>query len=328
MTAAGGGEGETGIATAADTMLDEVWEGLNRDRKVISSKYFYDERGSELFVEITRLPEYYPTRTERALLEEWSPRLIRRYAPATLLELGAGSAGKTRILLDAMAESGEGGLYIPQDVSTDFVLRTAETLREEYPDLQVEPLAGDLVHPLDPALDVPRPLLLAFLGSTIGNFSTAQNREIMENIAAYLKPEDRFLLGCDLRPSEGKPLAELEAAYNDSRGVTAEFNRNVLSVLNTLLATDFQPSAFRHRAFYNAQEGRIEMHLVADTPQVVTVPDRGEVRFRAGESVRTEISCKYDRETVEELFAHGGLALEEWITDARGRYALAVARLP
>lgn len=314
-----------GVAAARRmAMLEEVWEGLSRSRKVLSSKYFYDTRGSELFVRITHLPEYYPTRTEWGLLERWSQELIHRYRPTTLLELGAGSARKTRLLLDAMEHREEGGTYIPQDVSGEFVEGTAAQVRAEYPHLTVTPLVGDLTHPLDPALVVPRPVLLALLGSTIGNFSDTQATEILQNVAEFLQPGDHFLLGTDLRPSPGKTKEELEAAYNDGQGVTALFNLNILRVLNRLLGADFDPEAFRHRAFYNEAEDRIEMHLEATSPQVVTIPDRGRVAFRAGESVRTEISRKYDRPSVEALFRSAGLRVVEWLTDDRERYALAV----
>ncbi len=306
--------------------LEAVWEGLRQDPKRISSRYFYDTRGSELFVRITKLPEYYPTRTEYALLDAWAEELVRRIRPASLLELGAGSARKTRILLDQMEAQGIHGCYLPVDVSAEFLEDTAAQLRREYPHLEVRPVEGDLTHPLDPNLDAPRPLLLAFLGSTIGNFTDPEATAILRNVARFLRPGDHFLLGVDLRPSRRKSLAELEAAYNDGAGVTAEFNRNALRVLNRRFGTDFQEDAYRHHAFYNEEEGRIEMHLLASVPQRVKVPGRGEIRFEAGESVRTEISCKYDRDGVHHLFATAGLELEEWIADDHDRYALVLGR--
>lgn len=302
---------------------EEVWEGLNRPQKEISPRFFYDTRGSELFVEITRLPEYYPTRTERDLLERWSGSLVQRLRPASLLELGAGSARKTRLLLDAMEARLGGGRYLPQDVSADFLEGTAAALRREYPGIQVTPLVGNLTEPL-PELELPRPLVVAFLGSTLGNFTPDRATGILSHIAAVLGPDDRLLLGADLRPSEGKTLAELEAAYDDARGITADFNRNALRVLNRRLGTDFQVDAFQHRAFYEPGEGRIEMHLVATSPQTVRLPGKGTVEFLAGETLRTEISCKYDRPTLEGLFRDAGLALTEWIPDDHGRYALVV----
>ena len=323
-TGTGSGVEEAVADESAPGMLDEVWESLNGSPRTLSSKYFYDTRGSELFVEITHLPEYYPTRTERALLDTWAEELVARHDPRSLLELGAGSARKTRVLLDALVARRNDGAYLPQDVSGDFLEETARRLRREYPTLEVAPLVGDLTHPLDPGLEVPRPVMAALLGSTIGNFSDAQARGILANVRAFLGPGDRFLMGADLRPSAGKSREELEAAYNDSRGVTAAFNRNILSVLNDRLDTDFDPGRFEHRAFYDPEEGRIEMHLVALEGQEVTIPGRGRIRLEAGESIRTEISRKYDRPTVESLFRRAGLTLVEWRTDPRGRYALAV----
>ena len=306
------------------SMLDEVWDGLRDRPRTLSSKYFYDTRGSELFVEITHLDEYYPTRTERALLEARGRALLRDHGPRALLELGAGSARKTRVLLDAMEARDGGGVYIPQDVSGDFLEETARRLRTEYPHLEVTPLVGDLTHPFEPDLEVPRPVMVALLGSTIGNFNDAQATEILVNIQEFLRPGDRFLMGADLRPSPGKSVGELEAAYNDARGVTAEFNRNILANLNARLGTDFDLSRFEHRAFYDPEEARIEMHLASRGGQRVRVPGRGTLELEDGETIRTEISRKWDRPSVERLFGRGGLRLMDWITDARGRYALAV----
>jgi L-histidine N-alpha-methyltransferase len=305
-------------------MAAEVWEGLSEAPRTLSSKYFYDTRGSELFVEITGLAEYYPTRTERTLLERRGQELLRHHAPRALLELGAGSAKKTRVLLDAMETRDGGGVYIPQDVSGEFLEETARRLRDEYPHLEVSPLVGDLTHPFEPDLEVPRPVMVALLGSTIGNFTDAQATEILTNIQSFLQPGDRFLMGADLRPSAGKSVDELEAAYNDARGVTAEFNRNILANLNRRLGTDFQPDRFQHQAFYHVEGARIEMHLVSQGPQTIRIPGQGIVELENGESIRTEISRKWDRPSVERLFALGELELLEWITDERERYALAV----
>ncbi|MDT8342142.1 MAG: L-histidine N(alpha)-methyltransferase, partial [Longimicrobiales bacterium] len=227
------------------------------------------------------------------------------------------------ILLDAMAARG-GGAYYPLDVSADFLGETAEALRDEYPSIDVHPVAGDLTDPLDPALDPPRPLLVAFLGSTIGNFHAPQAVEILAHVRERLKPGDHLLLGADLRPSAGKTVAELEAAYDDAAGVTADFNRNALRVLNRRAGTDFDPDSWAHLARYDAVEGRMEMHLVAERPLTIRVPGRGSVRFARGDSLRTEISCKYDRDSVAHLFSCARLRLMQWITDDRERYALAV----
>jgi L-histidine N-alpha-methyltransferase len=301
-------------------MLADVRAGLARAQKELPPKFFYDQRGSELFEEITRLPEYYPTRTERALLEQWAPALIAELEPRTLMELGAGSAEKSRILLSAMRAAGEPATYVPVDVSASFLERTAATLRAEYPGMTVIPVVADITQRLGRLRDVPRPALVAFLGSTIGNFGEREAVALLRRVRAVMRAGDHFLLGVDLR----KDVAVIEAAYNDAAGITAEFNRNVLRVLNRELGADFDPEAFAHRAFYEPTAHRVEMHLVSTRDQVVTIPGVGRVPFRAGESIRTEISCKYDRPTVERLFAEAGLALVRWIPDPKAWFALAV----
>jgi L-histidine N-alpha-methyltransferase len=302
------------------TMLDEVREGLGRRQKELPPKYFYDERGSELFERITRLPEYYLTRAERALLEDNSRSLIEALRPRTLVELGAGSAAKTRILLDAMCDAASGEQYVPVDVSEEFLADTAKRLREEYPGLRVTPAIADIGSSLGLPERLPRPVLFAFLGSTIGNFDAPSARALLARIRAVMRPFDRLLLGADLR----KQKRVIEAAYNDSRGVTAAFNRNMLRVLNRELGADFDVGSFVHRAFYSAERHRIEMHLVSAREQVVHIPRVGDVRLASGETIRTEISCKYDRPSVRRLLRAASLKLEHWITDQE-RFALAVA---
>ena len=304
-------------------MLRDVACGLSRPQKELPPKYFYDRRGSELFDEITRLPEYYLTRTERALLDCWSAALMTAVRPAALVELGAGNADKTRLLLDAMLYAESGELYVPIDVSAEFLDDAATRLRVEYPTLGVEPIVGDISEPLDLGSDLPSPAVVAFLGSTIGNFDPLAARRLLRNVAGAMRPGDRFLLGADLR----KDPAVIERAYNDSQGVTAEFNINVLRVLNRELGADFDLSHFEHRAFYDRALHRIEMHLVATDDQRVHVPGVGDVRFAGGESIRTEISCKYDRASLTELLAAAGMRMDRWITDAASSYALVLASL-
>jgi L-histidine N-alpha-methyltransferase len=307
-------------------MLADVARGLARSQKELSPKYFYDRRGSELFEEITRLEEYYQTRTERALLERMMPRRVDLHRPRALVELGAGSARKSRIILDAMVEAGCGRLFVPVDVSGDFLQRTAATLREEYPSLSVAPRTADMTEPLDKPDGLPRPTWFALLGSTIGNFPEADAAELLGGVARAMNPEDRFLMGADLKPGPGKSVDRLERAYDDARGVTAAFNLNVLSVLNRELGADFDPDRFRHRSFYNEEDDRIEMHLVSVAEQEVTIPGLGVTRLEAGESIRTEISCKYDRETVARLFDAAGLEIESWDEDEEGMFALVLGR--
>jgi L-histidine N-alpha-methyltransferase len=305
---------------ANSRMLAEVAAGLSAPQKELSPKYFYDQRGSELFEAITRLPEYYPTRTERALLEEWMPELMAQLGIRTLIELGAGNAEKSRIILDAMRATGLAELYVPIDVSATFLSQTAVQLRREYPGLTVEPAIADIAEELNLPRRIPHPALYAFLGSTIGNFYPPAAIRLLARVRAAMEPSDRFLVGVDLR----KDIARIEAAYNDSQGLTAEFNRNMLLVLNHELGADFDPRAFEHRAFYDTGAHRIEMHLVSSRDQRVTIPGLEPVTFARGESIRTEISTKYDRESVAALFAAAGLRIDAWPTDPTTPFGLVV----
>jgi len=301
-------------------MLAEVAAGLAAPQKELSPKYFYDQRGSELFEAITRLPEYYPTRTERALLEGWMPELMAQLGTRTLIELGAGNAEKSRIILDAMRATGLAELYVPIDVSATFLSQTAAQLRREYPGLTVEPAIADISVELNLPRRMPRPALFAFLGGTIGNFYPPPAIRLLSRVRAAMAPGDRFLMGVDLR----KDIARIEAAYNDSQGITAEFNRNMLLVLNHELGADFDPRAFEHRAFYHTVAHRIELHLVSSRDQVVEIPGLGPVAFAAGESIRTEISTKYDRASVSTLFDAAGLRIEAWPIDPATPFGLVV----
>jgi len=312
--------GRSDASLRAELLHDVAW-GLSRAQKELPPKYFYDRRGSELFDEITRLPEYYLTRTERALLDCWSTALMVALRPRALVELGAGNADKTRLLLEAMVYAGSGEVYVPIDVSAEFLDDAAGRLRGEYPTLGIEPVVGDIADPLDLGPDLPRPALIGFLGSTIGNFDAPEARALLENVARTMRPGDRFLLGADLR----KNPAIIEAAYNDAQGVTAEFNLNVLRVLNRDLGASFDLSTFEHRAFYDRTLHRIEMHLVSTDDQRVSIPGVGEIAFAGGESIRTEISCKYDRASLTELLGAAGLEIDRWITDSASTYALVVA---
>lgn len=305
------------------TELKDLVRGLRQPQKQVDSKYFYDQRGSELFDEITTLPEYYLTRTELGLLEAHADALIARTRPATLLELGAGSARKTRLLLDALQARVPGATYAPFDVSASFLGETARELRLEFPELRVTPVVGDFTQPLEVAADTVRPALVALLGSTLGNFAESRATEILGNATAWMAAGDHLLLGVDMRPGQGKTREELEAAYDDEQGVTAEFNLNLLRVLNDRFGTDFDPSAFEHVARYDTREGRVEMHLRARRAHHVRLPGEEPIGFVQGETLRTEISCKYDRPTIEDLMVSAGLELLEWI-EASGRYGLAL----
>ena len=307
------------------TMLRDVLEGLSRPQKELSPKYFYDERGSELFERITTLDVYYPTRTERRLLEEAATEWVRELGPRSLVELGAGSAEKSRVLLSAMEARGPGNVYVPVDVSADFLRLTADRIRRAYPNLRVEAAVADMSAPFELPRGLPSPMWTALLGSTIGNFYPSAALRLLERVRSQLRPEDRFLLGVDQRPGPRKSVERLEAAYNDGEGVTARFNLNVLSVLNRALGTNFDPEAFEHRAFYAREEHRIEMHLVSRMAQDVDVAGT-TIRFERGETVRTEISCKHDRASIEGLLDAAGMEITRWRQDDEGLFALLLAR--
>lgn len=302
-------------------MRREVVEGLSRPQKRLSPKFFYDRRGSELFEEITRQPEYYPTRTERRLLKERMPVWIRELRPASLVELGAGAADKTTTILDAMHESVERPTYVPVDISGEFLDGVATELRGAYPAAEVRPIVADMTVGFHLPHDLPRPVLFALLGGTIGNFPGRQAVDQLQRIRTEMDDADLFLMGCDLH----KDVRILEAAYNDAAGVTAAFNLNVLTVLNDALGADFDPTDFRHRAFYDADRRQIEMHLVARRPLKVTIPGGGTFDFREGESIHTEVSCKFTRPSVEALLRSSGLELDRWAEEPPG-FALALAR--
>jgi L-histidine N-alpha-methyltransferase len=301
-------------------MLREVCVGLSRTPKELPPKFFYDARGSRLFEEITRLPEYYLTRAEREILFERAAEIAAAVRPRTLVELGAGSAAKTRILLSAIRNIESNIVYVPVDVSAGFLDETAQALVGEYPGLAVRPVVADITRGLPLPEERPSPTLVALLGSTIGNFDTPDAMVLLRRVRAFMRPGDRFLLGADLR----KDPAVLEAAYNDAQGVTAQFNLNMLRVLNNELGADFVPGRFAHRAVYDAGAHRIEMYLDSLVRQDVHIPGIAMVSLREGEPIRTEISCKYDRASVDALSASAGLVVHEWYTDGAERFALAV----
>lgn len=300
-------------------MAAEVRAGLLEAQPTLSPKWFYDARGSELFDAITQLPEYYLTRTEKALLEEFGPVWIERVAPATLVELGAGSGEKTRVLLGALPD---GATYVPVDISATYLNEIAEALGGEFEAVDIVPAQGDITRTIPLPSGVARPVMFAFLGSTIGNFESVQAVALLQRVRAAMQPGDALLIGADLR----KDARVLEAAYNDRQGVTAEFNRNILRVLNRELGANFDLGGFAHRAFYDAQRGRIEMHLVARAPQAVAIPDAGDFHFAKGASIRTEISTKYDRATLDELCQQARLRITEWATDTGMNFAIALVQ--
>ena len=304
-----------------EELAEDVRRGLARPPRSLPPKYFYDARGSRLFEEITRLPEYYLTRAEREILEAWAPELVGEIRPEALVEFGSGSSEKTRILLDAMAEVGCLRGYGPVDVSGEALEEAARGLVQRYPTLEVRGLVADFHEDLPLPFDG-RPRLVAFLGSTIGNMEAAEAEEFLARVAGRLGPEDRFLVGFDLV----KKAERLEAAYDDPAGVTAEFNRNVLRVMNRELDADFDPDAFRHEAVWNPERARMELYLVSGRSQRVRFRALDlEIEIARGERILTELSHKYTRPAVEGLLAAAGLALEAWRTDGAGDFALALS---
>ena len=304
-------------------MAADVRAGLTSPFKELSPRYFYDERGSELFEEITELDEYYPTRCEREILETQSDRICQAAnRPASLIELGSGSARKTRVLLDAMREAACLEAYCPVDISEEITRDTAEAIASEYDGINVHGLVCDFEFDLE-RVPVGGPRLIALLGGTIGNFAPHQRAGFLRRIANLLGPEDRFLLGTDLV----KDPAILEAAYNDSRGVTAEFNRNVLAVLNRELGADFDLDSFEHVARWDPENLWMDIRLRSLANQVVSFESLDVlVPFGAGEEMRTEISTKFLRPGLEGIYAEAGLELSDWWTDREGLYALSLAR--
>jgi L-histidine N-alpha-methyltransferase len=305
------------------SLANDVLDGLTRPFKEIPPKHFYDARGSELFERICELPEYYPTRAERAILLARADGIVRRTRAGELVELGSGSAEKARILLGAMARAGTLRRYVPLDVSETALEAAAEELVEQFDGLEVHGVIGDFERHLG---NVPEPngtpRIVALLGGTIGNFLPGTRRRLLREIGKLLGPRDRLLLGTDLV----KDPAVIEAAYDDAEGVTAEFNRNVLRVINRELDADFSPEAFDHIAFFDRRHEWIEMRLRSRRPCTVLVADLGlRVDFAAGEELRTEISAKFTRARVEADFHAAGLELDAWYTDPDDLFALSLA---
>jgi L-histidine N-alpha-methyltransferase len=303
---------------------DDVLDGLTRPFKELPPKHFYDARGAALFDQICELPEYYPTRTERAILNEHAETITALSDPVELVELGSGTASKTRVLLDAGHGSGSLRRYVPLDVTEDVVRACAHDLVRRYPGLAVHGVIGDFERHLDRVPAPAGPRLVVFLGGTIGNFPPGSRRRFLRQIARLLGPEDHLLMGTDLV----KDPAVLEAAYDDAQGVTAEFNRNVLHVINRELDADFDPAAFDHVAFFDRRHEWIEMRLRARHRHTATVRALGlAVSFERHEELRTEISAKFTPERLQGDLAAAGLQLVELLTDPDDLFALSLSRL-
>ncbi|MEU9307335.1 L-histidine N(alpha)-methyltransferase [Streptomyces sp. NPDC048256] len=296
----------------------DVQRGLTDTPKTLPPKWFYDAHGSELFEQITELPEYYPTRAEREILVDRAGEIAAAAGARTLVELGSGSSEKTRYLIDALT-----GLdtYVPVDVSESALTQAGQALIAERPGLNVHALIADFTAAL--ALpDTPGPRLVAFLGGTIGNLLPAERALFLASVRALLAPGDALLLGTDLVKDE----RVLVRAYDDAAGVTAAFNKNVLAVVNRELGADFDPAAFDHVALWDAGNEWIEMRLRSRTEQTVKVPALDlAVDFAAGEELRTEVSAKFREEGVRTELAAVGLELSHWWTDGAGRFALSLS---
>jgi len=298
-----------------------VRTGLAAHPKWLPPKWFYDDRGSELFDAITRLPEYYPTRTERAILLAHAGDVAERTRADTLVELGSGTSEKTRVLLDALAKEGLLARFVPFDVSEATLRSSADEIAREYAGIDVHAVVGDFERHLD---TLPRGgrRVVAFLGSTIGNLEPDARRVFFGDLASTLAPGDALLLGTDLV----KDPARLVAAYDDAQGVTAEFNRNVLRVVNRELGANFDPEAYAHVARWNTDAEWIEMRLRADIAQRVRIERIDlDVEFAAGEEMRTEVSTKFRREGITSELEAAGLELAAWWTDDAGDFALSLA---
>jgi L-histidine N-alpha-methyltransferase len=306
-------------------LREDVRRGLTAQPKWLPPKWFYDKTGSALFEDITRLPEYYPTRSERAILQAHAAGITGSAQARHLLELGSGASEKTRLLLDQLI--GRQNVYTALDVSASALRQAAESLAAGYPGLRIEAVRADFEQHLAPVLSDPRTgrgdggRLVAFLGGTIGNLRPAERQVFLTSVREGLDAEDRFLLGADLVKSP----KVLVPAYDDAAGVTAAFNLNLLQVLNQRLGADFDPSWFRHQAVWDADQAWIEMRLRATRDLTIRFESLDlVVHFAEGEEMRTEISAKFTRERLEREFTEAGFTPDGWWTDPAGRFSLSL----
>ncbi|MDI6886505.1 MAG: L-histidine N(alpha)-methyltransferase [archaeon] len=297
----------------------DVLTGLTADQKFIPSKYFYDERGSKLYELICKLPEYYLTRTDLSILEEKGGTIMEPFEKGDLVELGSGANWKIRTLIDAANEPHGANLrYVPVDVSESALVAASEDLINKYPKLRVLGIVADFTRHLD---RIPNefPKLTILFGSTIGNFSEVESQEFLRTVANSIKPGDRFLIGLDMI----KEKNVMEAAYNDAQGVTSAFNRNILHIINRELNANFDISVFDHVAFFNGEEEQVEMHLQAKHRTAVEIKNLNlSVEFEKGETIHTEISRKFSKESAMKMFSRAGLTVARWFTDPKGWFSL------
>ena len=303
----------------SNKMSKDIFTGLTADQKFIPSKYFYDERGSILYKQICKLPEYYQTCTELSILDKKSAVIMEPFESGDLVELGSGANWKICKLIDAAKEPhGENMRYVPVDVSESALVAASVDLINKYQKLKVQGIIADYTRHMN-MIPNDSSKLIIFFGSSIGNFSEEESQFFLRTVANSMRPGDRFLIGLDMI----KQKTVLEKAYNDSQGVTSEFNKNVLHVINRELNADFDVSAFDHVAFYNEEKEQVEMHLQANQRTSVAIKDLNlSVPFEAGETIHTEICRKFSKESAIKMFSEAGLSVEQWFTDPKGWFSL------
>lgn len=310
--------------TYRSEMVEDILRGLTASKKKIPSKYFYDARGSQLFGEICELPEYYLTRTEISILEHCAPEVMSSFKKGDLVELGSGANYKIRMLLDVVDASTLQNLrYVPVDVSETALISASGELLKVYPALKVLGIVADFTRHTE-VIPQDQPKLIVFFGSTLGNFDEKEGVDFLQHISGVMKQGDRLLIGFDML----KTKKTLEAAYNDSQGITSEFNKNILMVLNRELDADFDPSCFDHKAFFNEEKEQVEMHLQANRRVLAKINDLGlKVELEEGETIHTEISRKFSRENAEDMAFRAGFIITQWFSDPKEWFSLAELRL-
>ncbi|MFC2151715.1 L-histidine N(alpha)-methyltransferase [Bacteroidota bacterium] len=302
-----------------DNIRKEIIEGLSSNPKHISSKFFYDEKGSKLFEEITRLPEYYPTRTEKSILKKIAHELMNDLKYTDIVELGSGDCSKINILLEAInRENLESINYIPVDVSQSAIQESSEQLFKRFPDLTINGLVADFINQID-FIPSESKRMFCFLGSTLGNFDEQIAFNFLKNVSSNMNSGDTFLLGLDLV----KPIQILYDAYNDKKNVTADFNKNILNVVNEIIATQINPDDFEHHAFFNKTKSRIEMHLKAkENLSIISLYSTSTIQIKKGEYIHTENSYKFSLDRIKELEQITNLKIKEIFTDENKWFAL------
>jgi len=306
-------------ALGIENVRKEIIEGLNSKQKYISSKFFYDEKGSKLFEDITQLPEYYPTMTEKTILKDIAPELMSNLENVDIIELGSGDCSKIKILLDSISKGNlKTVTYVPVDVSKTAIYKSAQELVEKFPNLTINGLVADLINQID-LIPANNKRMFCFLGSTLGNFTKDISNDFFKNLSSNMNDGDTFLLGLDLV----KPLDILHNAYNDDQGVTAAFNKNILDVINDIIDSDFNINDFEHKAFFNEEESRIEMHLIANKDIVINSSfSNSEIKIIKGENIHTENSYKYSTNRIKEFEENTDLTIKETFTDKNNWFAL------